>query len=43
MYNCEQLTILLLNKFENDVRINQNNIIFEQLWMQNFHQELKML
>ena len=40
--NCEQLTIWLLNNFENDVMFIENNIIFELLWMRNFHQELKM-
>mgnify|MGYP004104849265 FL=1 len=39
MYNCEQLTIWLLNKFENHVMFEQNNINFELLWMLNFHQE----
>ena len=37
--NCEQLTIWLLNKFENHVKFEQNNINFELLWMLNFHQE----
>jgi hypothetical protein len=37
----EQLTKLLLIKFETNVLNMKNNINFEDIWMQNFHQELK--